>query len=163
MAHCPICYNAHFTRARSLSCKPSSCYDAEARSGKSKLNACLGVCGCDKCVWMQQHTHTLSPSSHHPAQLCDLIMPPFRSSSHSKEHVSRRERPCLFGVMLLLFFTSCGRLNIFCDCMPTLRLDTCYSNLLSFTGRAYMLSLQQMSPLGDRSLNRIFHQRQSQN
>lgn len=78
--------------------------------------------------------------------------------------MSYRERPCLFGgdspAFLFLLWKS---KYFFCDSVPTLILDTCCSNLLSFAGRAYMLSLQQMSPLGDRSLNRILYQRQSQN
>lgn len=95
--------------------------------------------------------------SHHPAQLRDLIMPPFRSPSHSTEYARDGERRCLFfGAMLLLFFTSGA------GC-PNSDFDTCCANLLSFTGSAYMLSLQQMSSPGSCSLNRIFHQRQSQN
>lgn len=48
---------------------------------------------------------TLSPHSHHPVQQCDLIMPPFRSASHSKEeYVSGIEGPCLFGVIVPLFW-----------------------------------------------------------
>lgn len=145
MVHCPICYYTHSMTAWNLSCKckPSLRYDAETKDQERVTSVpiwgfvgVISVFGCNN-----THTH-----SHHPAQWCDLIMLPFRGSSHSKGYVSGRERPRLFGVIVLLFCTSCEQLIIFCDCVPTLTLDTCCSNLLSFTGRVYMLSLQQMSP-----------------
>lgn len=118
------------------------------------------VCGCDKCVG-GKHTHTttaLTSSSaamwSHNAAIQKLLI---------QKNVRDRERNCLFGVMLLLFFTSLPRHNIFLGPDAQTQCDTCGFNLLSFTGSAYMLSLQQMSPCGICSLNRIFHQRQSQN
>lgn len=156
MVHCPICYYT-----RSMPANANHHYVMMQRQEKKRrgnLSARLRVCGCDKCVWVQRHTHTPSQRSHHPAQLRDLIMPPFRRSSIQK-NMSGAEK----GPVCLLFS---GKKKYFFPVLflpPTSRLDTCCHNLLSLTGRAYTLSLQQMSSLGGRSLNRIFHQRQSRN
>lgn len=60
MVHCPICYYTQSTCAWNLSCKCKLLlrYDTETKiQGKSNLTVHLGVCGCDKCVWVQQHGH----------------------------------------------------------------------------------------------------------
>lgn len=118
MVHCPICCYTPSMCAWNVKMQTIVYGVMQRRRAWEKVTSVpiWRFCGCDKWVWVQT-THTLSPHSHHPAWLCDLIMPPFTSSPHSKEYVRERERPRLFGVIVLLFCASCGRLNIFLDCI----------------------------------------------
>lgn len=93
------------------------CRDGD--QGKSELSAHLGVCGCDKCVWVQRHTITTLTSSSsamwsHNAAIQRLVS--FKMSDTEKGPVCLGWYSLVFLCILLktkyFFVTGCPRSDL---------------------------------------------------